>query len=124
MNERISSITNILITVAIIFIFLWAAIKSMSVPGSLSVYEAIDNFIPAWLTLGSFMTIKIFLTQGVATLISIALIAISLTCFYYGLNEDKDVKQNALFTFAGAAFGLGSGIPIGKSFNNKQKKHL
>jgi hypothetical protein len=66
-----------------------------------------------------YFVFNIITDYDLSTVLSLGLIAISLVVFYYGMVEKSVDKKLAMLTFAGSIFGLGSGIPIGKAFSNK-----
>ena len=121
MNEKIPSWLNILLILAIVVLFFWGGIKSLSVESPLP-NHSFANCIPAGIFLIFYIILKIFLAYDLSTLLSVVLIVIGVSIYYYGITYNNKEQKPYILTAAGSIFGLGSGIPIGKGLSKYGRK--
>ena len=80
------------------------------------------SFIPSAVAAGLFFIYQVMQHivgllphYDLSTWLSISLMLGSILIFYFGFKESHADSKAGLMSFAGALFGLGSGIPIGKA---------
>ena len=93
------------------------AIKTLKADGEVTIDYALSNCLPGFISLIVYVFLQVFLSYNLSAFIALVCISSSLLIFFLGLQESDNVRQNAMFSFAGTAFGFGSGIPIGSYFS-------
>lgn len=121
MNDKILNWLNIIGIFLILGLFVWGATKTLNV-SEITYQRALVNCTPGGILLIVYIFLRVFLIYDLATFFSLVWISISLAVFYFGLIERDEGIKNQMLTFAGAAFGFGAGLPIGKVLSTAKRK--